>query len=252
MEFLFFPLFILVGLIVLISPWVAVAGTLIWLSCFVFNVSTPQNRKRLRLKRKRWWWLTACILLIFDAALVPKIRESHERQMNDYRMKISYTGNDSVLTKTDIEYHGLLIPAGSIVECLGYDYGTFDRLTALNPADALCAARFSRPVTAQGIEFTALVPDGYNGTNLHNYGYVELSKDQEINGQSCKKGDMAHYTTPGVSFREPLAPEKWKFEGCGNDEKPIRLTAVPPPPKPGFWDAFFDALLPHPGGFYCC
>ncbi|WP_143136631.1 hypothetical protein [Burkholderia ubonensis] len=105
MEFLFFPLFILVGLIVLISPWVAVAGTLIWLSCFVFNVSTPQNRKRLRLKRKRWW-LTACILLIFDAALVPKIRESHERQMNDYRMKISYTGNDSVLTKTDIDYHG--------------------------------------------------------------------------------------------------------------------------------------------------
>ncbi|WP_232457531.1 hypothetical protein, partial [Burkholderia ubonensis] len=126
------------------------------------------------------------------------------------------------------------------------------RLTALNPADELCAARFSRPVTAQGIEFIALVPDGYNGTNLHNYGYVELSKDQEINGQSCKKGDMAHYTTPGVSFREPLAPEKWKFEGCGNDEKPIRLTAVPPPPKPGFWDAFFDALLPHPGGFYCC
>ncbi|WP_157636283.1 hypothetical protein [Burkholderia ubonensis] len=128
MEFLFFPLFILVGLIVLISPWVAVAGTLIWLSCFVFNVSTPQHRKRLRLKRKRWW-LTACILLIFDAALVPKIRESHERQMNDYRMKISYTGNDSVLTKTDIDYHGLLIPAGSVVECLGYDYGTFDRLT---------------------------------------------------------------------------------------------------------------------------
>ncbi|WP_431823797.1 hypothetical protein [Burkholderia sp. F1] len=251
MDFLYFLLFILVGLIVLLTPWIAVAGTIIWLSCFVFNVSTPQNRKQIRLKRKRWW-LTACILIFFDAAFIHKIQESREKQMNSYQQRIIYTGNDSVLTKTDIEYHGLLIPAGSIVECLGYDYGPVDHLTAINPTDELCAARFSRPVTVQGIEFVALVPNGYNGTNFHNYGYVELSKAQKINGKSCKKGDMAHYTTPGVSFREPLAPEKWTFEECGNDEKPIRLNAVPPPPKPRLWDAFFDALLPHPGGFYCC
>ncbi|TCW82935.1 hypothetical protein C5O80_17705 [Burkholderia sp. SRS-46] len=251
MEIFFLLPFITIGLIDLLTPWIAVAGTLIWLSCFAFKASTPKNREMLRSKRK-YWWLTACILICFDAAFIHKIEKRSEVLMNDYRFKVQYTGNDSVLMKTDIDYHGLSIPAGSIVECLGYDYGPVDHLTAGNPTDELCAARFSRPVTAQGIEFIALVPNGYNDTNFHNYGYVELSRDQKINGEWCKKGEMAHYTTPGVSFREPLAPEKWQFEGCGNDEKPIRLTAVPPPPKPGFLEAFFDALLPHPGGFYCC
>ena len=260
MDFLFI-VFLLIGLFSLVMPWIAVAGTTIWLLCFAFHLVIPQKRALFQFGLKRWW-LTACIVLLCDVAFGFNMAEIHRDQIQGFESKIRFRNLDTTLTKNDMTFQGLSIPAGSIVQCLGYDYVAAVGRAILpdgtrvsnDGSNELCGARFSRPVTVKGIEFIAFIRHGIRNDL---YGYVELSRDQEINGKICKQGALASYALLSEIGRrsarwKQINPEYWDFVECEPDARPITLAAPRPLQPPGFWQAFVAALKPNQVGFYCC
>lgn len=244
-SFYLFFVFIVLGLIGLVYPVLTVIGTVIWLFFFLSNVWTREKRKQFQFKRKRWW-LTACVLVFFNALLIPEVLKNHDDLMSMHQQDLWDKNLDTVLTKDDIDYQGLLVPAGSIVKCLGYDYGK-PRFIAENE---LCAARFSRPVTVKGVEFIAIEPE----VARPSYGQVELASDQIIRGEFFGKRSLVCYasTKKGPNSNQ-IEIDDWEFKPCGGDEKPIELAVTPPPPRPGYWAAFLRTLTHRGGGgFYCC
>jgi hypothetical protein len=246
--------FLLFGLFALVVPWIAVAGTIVWLLCFAFHLIIPKKRALFPFGLKRWW-LTACIVLC-DVAFGFNMAEIHRDQMLSFEENILVGADDldTTLTKNDMTFQGLPIPAGSIVQCLGYDYVAAVGRVRLSDgtrvsndrSNELCQARFSRPVTVKGIEFIAFIRHGIRDGS----GYVELSRDQEINGKICKQGALARYDGSGGG--NEINPEYWDFVECEPDARPITLAAPRPLQPPGFWQAFVAALKPNQVGFYCC
>jgi hypothetical protein len=240
-------IFLSFGLMAVLAPWIAVAGTLAWLARVAFCIISVRSGKAIRCRKLRMG-IIALILVLFDAYFVSQFSEQYRMQMNDYQSEIEFTGKDSILTKQPIQHGEILIPAGSIVECLGYDYGSPDPSSHLiAQTRRLCGAQFSQPVTGGNVKFVEISIDPIGR------GYAKLSEDQTIAGKACRKGQTTHFYVPyGIQDDDASRPSLWKFEGCYDDDKPVRLTPTPPPPKPGFWHAVWETLLPHPGGFYCC
>jgi hypothetical protein len=203
--------------LLLVLPVLCVVGTFGLIFLIARKRRSEAGRASLRRCRGK---LIASVLFVvlLDGVQALVVFEGVKDWLDIRQRAVNREKREHFMLTEPVMYGDLLLPRGSWVTRRDpFDEGEPDRPRNLT---GLISARFPEPVRIAGVWAIA----------LHDaYGELELSHDQIIRGQACKKGEIAKFAVPSIEYdvvaafgkEEPdgpaarFKPGQWMFRSCG-------------------------------------